>query len=441
MTGRTIKAALAASAAALSLAGAAQSQTYAITNADVLMTGADGPPDLVTDATVLVRDGRVAKVGRGVAVPRGAEVIDAAGGVVTPGLFAAMSGLGLEEVGLNEEGNDSYAEGDVGLSASFDAADGFYADSAIIPINRAGGVTRAYVAPQPGADLFGGCGMLVRLAPDAGAPIGEGAVTDRCLAQTVNLGYAGARSQGDSRLAAMARLRRALADAESYRRDPEGYAVSFEQGRLPTRDAAALAPLLTGEQKMLAHVEGASDILRVLALADRYGIDLVISGGTEAYRVADALAEAGVPVVMDPLQNLPSRFETLGATLDAARQLEAAGVTVAFYDGDIGYTHNLRNMRQLAGNAVANGMSYAGALTAITEAPARIWGQDDLGRVAPGMTADLVVWTGDPLELMSLPVAVLIGGKAVSLENRQQALTDRYRALGRRGDLPIMYRD
>ena len=432
-----------AGAAALALVGAAGAQTYYITNADVLMTGTDDSPGYVEDGAVLVVDGVIRAVDSSNTRRRlsdDTEVIDAGGGTVTPGMFAALSGLGLEEIGLNGEGNDLSARGDVGLSASFDAADGFYADSAIIPINRAGGVTRAYVAPATGADLFGGCGMLVKLAPEAGASIGEGAITERCLAQTIDLGYAGARSQGDSRLAAMSRVRRALDDAQAYARDPEGYSVSFEQGRLPTRDAAALVPLLRGEQKALVRVEGASDILRVLDLAEAYSLDLVLAGATEAYRVADEIAEAGVPVIMDPLQNLPGNFETLGATLEAAKVLEEAGVTLAFYDGDIGYTHNLRNMRQLAGNAVANGMTYAGALDAITGGPASIWDREDLGRIAPGMTADLVVWTGDPLELMTLPVAVLIDGERVSLENRQQALTERYRDLTR-GERPIAYKD
>ena len=437
MLTRTI---LGAGAAALGLACAAQAQTYAITGADVLMTGTAAQPDLVRGGTVLVVDGKVVAVGTDVPIPRGARVIDAGGGTVTPGLFAPLSGLGLEEISLNGEGNDRYAEGDTGLSASYDAADGFYADSSIIPINRAGGVTRAYVAPDTGRDLFGGCGMLIKLAPDEGAPVGEGAITDRCLAQTIDLGYAGARSQGDSRLAAMSRVRRALDDARAYARDPEGYSVSYEEGRLPTRDAAALVPLLRGEQKALVHVEGASDILRVLDLASEYGLDLVLTGATEAHRVADEIAAAGVPVIMDPLQNLPSRFETFGATLEAASILERAGVTIGFFDGDIGYTHNLRNSRQLAGNAVANGMTYAGALSAITDGPARIWGRTDLGRVAPGMTADLVVWSGDPLEVTTLPLAVMIEGEQVSLENRQQALTDRYRDLGR-GERPIAYRD
>ena len=429
---------LTAAASAAALLAPAAAQTYAITNARVLMTGEADDPRSLRNGAVLVRDGEIVAVGSDVAIPRTAEVIDARGGVVTPGLFAALSGLGLEEIGLNGEGNDRSARGDVGLSASVDAADGFYADSSVIPVNRAGGVTRAYVAPDPGSDLFGGCGMIVSLSAGNDA-IGEGRIVDRCLAQTVSLGYAGARRQGDSRPAAMNRLRRALDDALDYADDPRRYAETSEPGRLPARDAEALVPVLTGEQKMLVQVQGASDIRRVLRLADEYRIDLVLYGAAEAHRVAGEIAEAGVPVILDPLGNLPDRFETLGATLEAAALLEQAGVLVAFYDGDIGYTHNLRLLPQLAGNAVASGMSYAGALSAITVNPARIWGQDDVGMIAEGMVGDLVVWDGDPLEVTSRPVAVLIDGEAVSLDNRQAALARRYRTL-ERGERPFVYR-
>ena len=430
---------LALGAAALAMATAAQAQTYAITNARVMMTGTADDPRQLRDATVVVRDGEVVSVRQGGDVPRQAEVIDARGGVVTPGLFAAVSGLGLEEISLNGEANDRSARGNVGLSASIDAADGFYADSSVIPISRSRGVTRAYVAPDAGSSMFGGCGMLIDLS--GGPAAGEGsAITDRCLAQTVSLGYSGAQRAGDSRPASIALLRRALDDALDYADDREGYARSYEDGRLPSRDAEALVPLLTGEQKMLAEVQGASDILRLLDLADEYRIDLVILGGAEAHRVAGRVAEAGVPVILDPLGNLPSRFETFGSTLEAAKLLEEAGVLVAFYDGDIGYTHNVRLLPQLAGNAVANGMSYSGALSAITLNPARIWGRDDLGMVAPGMTADLVVWDGDPLEVTTRATAVLIDGEAQDLDDRQKALTRRYRDLAPR-DKPFAYRN
>ncbi|MBB4657963.1 amidohydrolase family protein [Parvularcula dongshanensis] len=430
-----IRTLLATAASASLLAAAAQAQTYAITNARALMTGTASSPADAEGVTIVVRRGRIEAMGPNVRIPSNAEVIDAAGGYVTPGLFAAVSALGLEEIGLNREGNDRSAEEDVGLSVSFDAADGFYEATTAIPVARAAGVTRAYVAPDPGDDLFGGCGMVVTLSG------GDEPIVERCVAQTVSLGYAGAAREGDSRLAAMARLRRALADARAYQDDPDRYAETYEAGRLAAADAAALVPLLTGEQKMLAFVNGASDIKRVLAMAEEYGIDLVIYGAAEAHLVAEEIAAAGVPVVVDPVKNLPYQFEQLGATLEAPAILEAAGVTVAFYDDDIAYTHNLGLLTQLAGNAVANGMSYNGALSAITMGPARIWGQDDrFGLIGPGRTADLVVWDGDPLEVTSNPVAVFIDGEEMSLENRQKALTERYRDLTR-GDRPFAYRD
>lgn len=433
---RTLLAA-AASCAALSVAtlsSAALAQTYAVTNARLLVTGEADDPGMIRGGTVVIEDGVITAIGRDVRVPSSAEIIDAEGRPVTPGLFAALSGVGLEEIGLNREGNDRSARGERALSASLDAADGFYADSSVIPVSRAGGVTRAYVAPDPGSDLFGGCGMVVDLS-GAGDPI-----TERCLAQTVSLGYSGASRAGDSRPAAMARLRRALEDAALYAEDPERYRETYEEGRLPLTDARALAPVLTGEQKLLAEVHGASDIRRVLDLARRYDIDLVLFGATEAYRVAGRIAEQDVPVILFPLANLPDRFEQLGATLNAAAALEEAGVTVAFYDNDIGYTHNVRALPQLAGNAVANGMSYGAALSAITANPAIIWGlSDELGTLAAGKKADLVIWSGDPLELMSAPEAVFIDGERASLENRQTALTRRYRDL-QRGDKPFAYR-
>ena len=434
-----MRSALALSAAALCLLGAAGAQTYAVTNARVLMTGSADDPRSIRSATVLIEDGRIAGLGADIQVPATATVIDAQGGVVTPGMFAALSGLGLEEVSLNGEANDRYADENTGLSASYDAADGFYADSTAIAVSRNRGITRAFVAPDPGTELFGGCGMVVRLSADEGAAIGDAAITERCIAQHVALGYAGARREGDSRLGAMAALRLALDDARRYQQDAGGYVQGSDEGSLSARDAAALVPVLTGEQKLLAEVQGAGDILRLLDIAEAYGLDLVIAGGHEAWRVADRLVAADVPVILDPMQNLPDRFETFGATLEGAARLEAAGVTVAFYDNDIGYTHNIRLLPQLAGNAVRGGMSYAGALSAITVNPAVIWGVEGVGLVSEGGAADVVVWDGDPLELTSRPIAVFIDGELMDGQDRQRALAERYRDLSR-AERPIAYR-
>jgi imidazolonepropionase-like amidohydrolase len=436
MTSILIRHCAAAFGAALVGIAAAAAQTVAVTNGRLLMAGDDGAPRTIENGTVLIRDGRIVEVGRNVQLPAGGNVrvIDANGQAVTPGLFAPLSGLGLEEISLNREGNDRSPRGSTPLSASLMARDGFYADTTIIPISRAGGVTRAFAAIDPGSDLFGGCGTLVHLGGGA-SPI----VKD-CAAHLVALGYSGAAKAQDSRPAAIAQFRRALDDAREYEASPSLYRSQAEQGRLPARDAEALGPVIRGELPLLVQVNGASDILRVLDLGEEYGLDLVLVGAAEAHRVARDIAAADVPVIMLPTQNLPSRFEQLGATLAAAGRLESAGVRVAFYDDDIGYTHNLRLLPQMAGNAVAHGMSYDAALAAITHVPAEIFGVGDrMGRLAPGMVADVVVWDGDPLELSSRPVHVLIDGRETSLDNRQKALARRYRDL-ERGDLPLAYR-
>ena len=139
--------------------------------------------------------------------------------------------------------------------------------------------------------------------------------------------------------------------------------------------------------------------------------------------VADQLAAAGVPVIVDAYQNLPSTFESLGATLENAARLQAAGVKIAFTAG----SHNARNLTQYAGNAVANGLDYDAALAAITAHPAEIYGLQDIGRLAAGYRADVVIWDGDPLEVTSFPDTVLIDGAAMPMDSRQRQLRERYR--------------
>jgi imidazolonepropionase-like amidohydrolase len=144
--------------------------------------------------------------------------------------------------------------------------------------------------------------------------------------------------------------------------------------------------------------------------------------------VADELATAGVPVLLDPLTNLPSNFDRLGARLDNAALLHEAGVTVAFSGAG---THNARKQRQAAGNAVANGLPWDAALAALTAAPADIFGLGDgAGRIEPGSPADLVIWSGDPLEVTTWADQVIIGGVSVDMVSRQTLLRGRYLEAG-----------
>ena len=168
-----------------------------------------------------------------------------------------------------------------------------------------------------------------------------------------------------------------------------------------------------------------SDIETALRIAAEFDLHAVVTGGTEAWQLAEALAASGVPAVVNPTSNIP-RYDGLSARLDNAALLETGGVTVIIssFSG-----HQVRNIRQLAGNAVGHGMSHEGALRAITVNPARMLGLDGYGTLEAGSIANVVVWSGDPLELSSAAEHVFIRGTAIPMTSRQKDLLNRYRSL------------
>jgi imidazolonepropionase-like amidohydrolase len=255
----------------------------------------------------------------------------------------------------------------------------------------------------------------------------------------VVLGEEGAELAGGSRAAAFLLLREALQDARDYAAHREAFARGERREYALSRlDLEALVPVVEGELPLLVAADRASDLLAAVRLADEEGLRLVLAGAAEAWMVADALAAAGVPVLLAPLGNLPSSFEALGATLANAARLHAAGVPVAFMSGD---SHNARNLRQDAGNAVAWGLPWDAALAGMTTVPARIWGlEGTYGRLEPGYEADVVVWDGDPLEVTTYPERVFIRGEEMSPVTRQTRLRDRYLELPAEGERPPAYR-
>ncbi|OQW57931.1 MAG: hypothetical protein BVN28_12320 [Nitrospira sp. ST-bin4] len=426
----TLTASLAATAALAQPAPAGE--TIVVQNARLYtMAGADG--GLVENADVVMSGGIVTAVGQDLAVPAGARAVDARGRIVTPGLFAPWSQIGLVEIGLDNEANDSSPEGDYPHSASLDASDAFNPASTLIAINRAGGVTRAVAAPEAGSKMFGGQGAIVDLSGRVNSVNRAGAL------QSAAMGYAGAARNGDTRLGAVAAFRDAIEEARAYAANPGGYALRPRMTGLTLNDLKALAPAARGAQPIVVSANGAMDLRTLIKLKAQYGLNIIVLGGSEGHLVAKELAAAQIPVILNPLRNLPSQFEDLAATQANAARLHAAGVVIGFNDPPSG-THNLRLLPQLAGNAVANGLPYAAALAALTINPARMYGvADRYGSVEIGKAADLVIWDGDPLEVSSRPVAVYIDGRATSLTTRQTRLRDRYRDLSR-GDLPHAYR-
>ncbi len=420
---------LAALAASFSLASA---QTIAIQNARVY-TIAGANAGRIDNGDVIVKDGVVTAIGQDIPVPEGATVINAQGRIVTPGLFAPWSQIGLVELSLDGEANDSLTEDDFPLSAGLDATDAFNPYSTIIPINRAGGVTRAVSAPDFGAKMFGGQGAIVDLSGRPNSVLRAQAV------QSVAMGAMGIGYNGGTRLGNWASLRDALDEARAYAANPAAYVMRPRQGGLSIGDLKALGAVARGQQPLVVVVNSVTDIRTLIKLKAQYGLNAIILGGTEAHLIAPEVAAAKIPVILNPMLNLPTQFESLASSLSNAAKLNAAGVTIAFYDPPSG-THNLRLLPQLAGNAVANGLPYDAALAALTINPARIYGvADRLGSLEIGKAGDVVVWDGDPLEVATRPIAVLIDGRVTSLKTRQTMLRDRYKDLTR-GDLPLAYR-
>lgn len=432
MTMRSSKKLLALGAAALFSLSAAAAQTVAIQNARVYTMAGDSA-GRIDDGDVIIRDGVVAGIGQNLPVPAGARVINAQGRIVTPGLFAPWSQIGLYDLDLDEEANDASTDSDFADAAALDAADAFNPAVTQIAINRAGGVTRAVTAPAPGVKMFGGQGALVDLS---GAP---GSLFRSAAMQSVAMGANGIGYNGGTRLGNWAALRGALDEARAYAANPAAYAMRPRQGGLSLADLKALGPVAQGRQPLVVMANGAADIRVLIKLKAQYGVNAIILGGTEAHLVAGELAAANIPVVLNPWVNLPSQFESLAATQANAAKLQAAGVVIAFYDPPSG-SNNLRLLPQLAGNAVANGLAYEAALRALTINPAKIYGvADRFGSIEIGKAGDIVVWDGDPLETSTRPIAVLIDGRVTSLKNRQTMLRDRYKDL-KRGDRPFAYR-
>ncbi|CAN5365564.1 amidohydrolase family protein [soil metagenome] len=402
-------------AAALLAATVASAQTIAIEGGTVhTMTGAP-----LQGATVLIRDGRITAVGMDVAVPAGAQRIDASGKIVTPGLFASQTHLGLSEVGAVQQTNDFRMADEDQVTAAFDVADGINPASIVIPVTRIAGITTAVTEPEGG--LVSGRGVLIALA---GRTLAEMLVEDP-VAMFAELGEGALSAGGGARAGETLRLRELLEDARVYSRRrsdfERGQTREYAASRL---DLEALQPVLRGEIPLVIEAHRASDIRAALSIAREYDLRLIIQGGSEAWMVADELARARVPVVVKVLQNLPASFERLGSRYDNAAILRRAGVPIAITSGD---THNARNITQEAGNAVAYGLPHEEALRAITLAPAEIWGVGErYGSLAPGRVANVVVWGGDPLELMTPVEHVFIRGREIPLVSRQTELRDRY---------------
>ncbi len=404
----------------LLMASSVQADSIAITGAEVWTNATDAP---IRNATIVISGGRLVSIQSAQPPPPGAREIVAAGRVVTPPLDAAATQIGLVEVASASDTDDrGVSSGPLG--AAFDVSLGIDANDLAVQQARAAGVARALVFPNPaGNGIFAGQAARLSLAERSYI------VARARVALFMTAGGSASHTAGGSRAAIWGQLRNALAEARSLRGSPSTFKPRDQL--LNHVDIEALSPVLEKRVPLAVVAQREADVRQALAVGKDFGISVVIVGGAEAWRAANELASSHVPVILDPLDDLPVNYDAVGARRDNARILAAAGVTIGFMVSGQGIYLSYDvgpALREGAGIAVANGLPYAQALRAITQNAARIWGDPvPAGMLVPGAAADLVIWDGDPLEPSSAPVAIFLNGGEISLSTRQTLLRDRYR--------------
>lgn len=391
-------------------------QTVLIKNAKII-SGNTNNQHQQTD--ILIENGRISNIASGLTAGDSATIIDASGKTVSAGFFNAETQLGVTEVGAVKSTRD-YSTENARITASLRVADAYNSNSTLIPHNRMLGVTHALVQPQSDQGLFAGVAALIDLS-------GGDTVIDESAAMVVTLGANGSELAGGSRAAAMALLREAIEDARDYAANRDSVnRGSRRDYTLSRHDLEALSPVIKGKMPLLAHVNRASDIRHLLRFAKKQKLKLILSGAAEAWMVAEQIAKQNVPVILDPIANLPASYESIGSRLDNAKLLDQAGVTLLFTGMGWQNTHNAFLVRQSAGNAVSNGLPYDVAIKALTINPGKVFKLKGYGDIKVGSDASLVIWSGDPLELSSSVERVLINGVDFALHSRATRLRDRY---------------
>ncbi|MDN4501132.1 amidohydrolase family protein [Alteromonadaceae bacterium BrNp21-10] len=383
-----------------------------------------GEQGSLTDKALLIDEGRIKGIVAKDRVPAGYQQIDANDKIITPGIIGAHTHLGLVEVSSSAGTVDATADNVAfsPLGAALDVSYAINPDSTLMAISRIEGVTSAATGMSSTHTLFQGQGAVISLADVA--ELNSPLIKSQAFMR-LSLNNDGADDNGGSRAALWPLLLSTLNEAQQ--RDGRPISTNEEWfGNTAKADINALLGVENGTVPLVIEVNRVADIRHVIQLKQQHQqLKLVLVGAAEAWMVATALAENDIAVILDPESNIAYTFDSLGTTLANAGRLSAEGVTVAIGAN----THNIRLATQHAGNAVANGLAWMDGLAALTINVAKIYGIDnDYGSLEAGKVADVVIWSADPLEVMSAAEQVFIHGQPIKMQSRQTKLRDRYMA-------------
>ncbi len=412
----------------------AKPSSYALTHAKIFTLA--GPP--IEDGTVLIHDGKIVAVGPAVEIPKDAKVIDAKGLQVYPGLFDSVTQMGLSEIAAVTATVDSSEIG--AYNPDVVAATAVHPASSHIPVTRASGVTEVVAAPASGGlDFSGSRGVVSGQASAihlAGWTIDEMLIR-KSVAMVLNWPTMQTRSFDFSTFSFRERpfnevkqeYEKKIAELTIWIERARHYSQAMERGSSARYDRdvklEAFVPVVRGELPLLVLASKARDIRNAVEFCDKQHLKMILAGGAEAYKVKDLLKSKNVPVILQPTLSLPEEDDDpYDRPMTQAAELSAAGIKIAFASFDNSFA---RRLGQQAANAVAYGLPYDEALKAVTLYPAQMFGLDkELGTVEPGKIANLIVTTGDPLELTTDVRYLFIKGQLTPLENKHHQLYEEY---------------
>src|SRR6266853_2104606 len=392
---------------------------------------------VIENGVVVMQNGRITAVGGpGTSIPTGAKVVDVTGMTVYPGLIDSETHLGLTEISADRMTNDELENSDE-IMPHMHVYDAFHAETALIPVTRLNGITNAVVAPASG-DTLPGQDSFIQLA---GASATE-MLTVRDIAMPLNFTGAQRRNQSFetakfpfTRMGMATQLRQAFIDALDYDQKLAAYdkkkSSSDEKekdkaGAPPKRDLKleALLPYLHGKKPVVLAAEQPNDLLTALDLANEFHLKVILNHVTHSAALLDKVAATGLPVIVGPIYEQPKESERYDAVYSLPAQLAKRGIKIAFASYD---SHQARNLPYAAGYAVAFGLPPEEALKALTVNPAQIWGVDkDLGSLEVGKLGNVVVASGDPLDVKTDVKRVFIQGHEIPLVSKQTQLRDQY---------------
>jgi imidazolonepropionase-like amidohydrolase len=389
-------------------------QSIVIKNATIY----NGIDDIPLSGNILIEDGLIKRISE--SSLQADEILDVEGKIVTPGFIATDTEIGIVEIGALDVTRDD--ESNI-YSIGFSIHDAFNPNSTLIPWNRANGITSAITLPRNTSSPIGGLGsffvldsnlnissepdmvMIGRIGGSSASSRAEMlSLTDDILAFAFSISSSDMKTNLDID---------ALIDSSSI--------ADFLE--LKARDIKALHKLINKKMPIIIKSNRASDILKLIEMKKKYDLNLIIMGAQEASLVSKQLAESKIPLIINPINNIPNSFDELASNINLSSRLEDEGILLMF---NASRDHNYHLIRQGAGVAVANGMSYGGAIRALTSNVATAFNIQDRGTIKPGKVADLIVWEADPLEPSSMPEKVFINGIDMDLTTRSSRLTDRY---------------